>query len=73
MKDKIIKVMDKYNFKLSIEEDNGLMFEGPMSTKEQLNALAEELFAISKDLDLMLFQIDDTTLMIAVFYELPMM
>jgi hypothetical protein len=73
MKDNIIKVMDKYDFKLSIEEDNGLMFEGPMSTKEQLNALTEELFAISKDLDLMVFQIDDTTLMIAVFYELPMM
>lgn len=72
MKDRIVKVMDKYDFKLSIDEDGGLVFEGPMITQEQLNKLGDELFAISKDLDIMLFQVDDKTLMIAIFYELPM-
>jgi len=72
MKDKIVDVLEAYEFKMTIDEDGGLVFEGPMVNQDTLDEIAGKLFSISNDLDLMLFQIDDNTLMIAVFYELPM-
>lgn len=72
MKNQIIKVMEEYNFKLGIDEDGGLIFEGAMINRTTLDQLSEKLFAISKDLDVILFQADADTLMIAVFYNMPM-
>lgn len=72
MKDQIVKVMEDNDFTLSIEEDGGLIFEGPMIAQTKLDAIIEQLFAISKDLDIMLFQVDENTLMLAIFYEMPM-
>lgn len=69
MKTQIVNVMKSHNFELLIEEDNGLMFEGPIINQRELDVIDGELYNISKNLDIMVFQSDSSKLLIAVFYE----
>lgn len=76
MKNKIIEVLNKYEYKLvedvpAEESENGfaLIFEGPILTNSGYSELIGELAEISEDLEFMMFMVDEDTMLFAVFSE----
>lgn len=73
MKDKIIEVMDSYNYKLvdqgSEDGEFSLVFVGPLLEEEQYVEILEKLVAINEDLEYMAMMQEDGSVMFAVFGE----
>lgn len=74
MKNNIIKILEKYEYKLvenAPVENTGfaLIFEGPILCNTKYSEMFQELSVISEELEVMMFQVDDNTVLFAVFAE----